>query len=492
MSHTPRSLDPSSELVDPDLAATLRAMASGAASDVIAAATDGDSSNRRRAARAGAGAGARTDTAGTTGTTGTTGTLGAGASTGAPAEAIPPRPSGIEELRNPGMRAGIAVLPGTVRSCFVVTVLTVLLALFADHPWIDPVLRTLYFGVLFGFFLLVGRRHREVAGEPYRLVVLGFLVLTLGFTGGAAIRLARLDEDADWALLLANMERGAPFLLGLVLISFGTILWIPQVLEMHRALQQSYRRTKGQLYYSEAVRQRMEQRFVEADRLHALGELAAGIAHDLRNPLAIVKAAAESLAARARTPEDLAEHSRVISRNIDKAERTIAGLLELGKPRTRRVEQVALEGVVAEVLALLSVEAKRRRVEVHRSCEPALSVATDQKLLSQVVLNMVLNAMQASPDGGRVQVTTRSHRIAAQHFAVIAVEDRGSGIAEDDRGRLFTPFFTTKREGTGLGLLASRRILHELGGRIDLFPRTRGGARAVVLLPLAAQEALVS
>ena len=230
----------------------------------------------------------------------------------------------------------------------------------------------------------------------------------------------------------------------------------------------------------------MERRFVDADRLHALGELAAGVAHDLRNPLAIIKAAAGSLSRADRTPQEMSEHTEVICRNIDRAERTISALLELGKPRALEPRQVDLVESLADVVALVQVEAKRREVAVQRRVEPGIEGHADPKLLSRALLNLLLNALQASPAGSSVTLIARRFDLTTGPVAMIAVEDRGHGIDRSHRDKLFTPFFTTKEDGTGLGLLSTRRLVDEMGGRVALFPRSSGGTRAVLLLPAVA------
>jgi signal transduction histidine kinase len=388
-----------------------------------------------------------------------------------------------------GGRSGDLVR-GITASCLLLTVLVVLLAAFADQPQLDAVLRPLYFALLFSFFHAIGRRQPEIAVLPFRLIQSGFAVLTLGSTAAVVVRGLDLAQEPDGVVLTA-LERGAVFLLGLTLISYGILLWIPSLLESRRVLRQRYDATRGALRLSERARVRMEERFVEADRLHALGELAAGIAHDLRNPLAIVRAAAASLASRPRTPADLDEHTAVIVRNVDKAERTIAALLDLGKPRSLTLQPVDLDALLAEIIALVSVESRRRAIALERRGETGLTAHADHKQLVQVLLNLVLNAIQAGTEGTTIGLRTRGTSVGGMQRIALAVEDRGTGIDPAQRDKLFAPFFTTKREGTGLGLLSCRRLLNDLGGQVDLYPRRRGGTRALVLLQACNQKAAV-
>jgi signal transduction histidine kinase len=382
-------------------------------------------------------------------------------------------------------------VPGTVRSALLMTAMAVLSALFAGDPRADPLMRALYFAMLFGFFHSIGRREPDIRVLPFRLIECGFLVLTLGFIAAALLRGLGATVHEVWTpMLLANLERGAVFLLGLTLISYGIILWVPHLLESQRVLRERYDVTRGELTLSEKVRSRMEKSFVEADRLHALGQLAAGVAHDLRNPLAIIKAAADSMARGRRGPEDLRKHTEVICRNIDRAERTISGLLDLGRPRDFSLRDVDLTAAVMDVVKLVEVECRRRRVRIETRLASVVAVA-DPKLLSQALLNVVLNAIQASPPNSAIDIRARAFSLAGRHLAALIVEDRGAGIDPDARAKLFSPFFTTKQGGTGLGLLSSRRVMNDMGGNIGLFPRGRTGARAILLLPhvaVAVQE----
>jgi signal transduction histidine kinase len=374
--------------------------------------------------------------------------------------------------------------PGTGLSCTLLTAITVASVSFPGYPEVLLALRPLYFAVLYSFFRRVRARPVHNGSQPLRLVELGFLIMTVAFAASAGVQM--LDSSGDSPLVMgvvASLEQGAGFLLGLTLISFGVLLSVAELVDARTQLQAHFRRTRGKLRLSESARARMEQRMVEADRLHTLGQLAAGIAHDMRNPLAIVRAAAGALSQKARSPEDVAEHCRVIVRNVDKAERTVQALLEVGKPRRQQASRFTIDALLADVMGLVAVEAKRRCVAIDTDAA-SVAMLSDSRLLVQALLNLVLNALQATPDGGRIRLRARRvNRPPGGPRIAIAVEDRGNGLRGIDRSRLFSPFFTTKPGGTGLGLLSTRRIMAEMGGDVRLYPRRRGGARALALLP---------
>ncbi|MBL8728700.1 MAG: HAMP domain-containing histidine kinase [Planctomycetes bacterium] len=378
----------------------------------------------------------------------------------------------------------LAALPGARLSCALLTVFTILLAWPSPPPALAAIVRPGYFALLFVFFWRTGRHSAELQGQPMQLVRCGFFVLWLGFTLAAVIHFAAPEPlHPAFDYLRDACERGAMFLLGTTLISYGLMLWIPQVVTSHRLLGEHVAQQTGRLQLAETTRSQLEQRLVDADRRGLLGELAATIAHDLRNPLAIVKGTAESLCRRQRSQAEVAQHTDVIRRNIEKADRTIASLIDLGRPRATAPRIGPAAETLAEVRDLVQVEARRRhlRIDVRVDGDPV--VCADHTLLAQALLNLVLNAVQATPRGGRIELRARRWRLRGTTMTLLAIEDRGHGLAAEHRDRLFTPFFTTKASGTGLGLSSCRRIATELGGRLDLRPRHRGGARALLLLP---------
>jgi len=388
---------------------------------------------------------------------------------------------------SPATPTTLAALPGARASCALLTVFTILLAWPSPPVELAVVVRPGYFALLFAFFWRTGRHSPELQGQPMQLVRCGFFVLWLGFTLAAVIHFAQLQPlHPAFDYLREVCERGAMFLLGTTLISYGLMLWIPQVLTSHRLLGEHAERQSGRLQLAESTRSQLEQRLVDADRRGLLGELAATIAHDLRNPLAIVKGTAESLCRRQRTQAEVAQHTDVIRRNIEKADQTIASLIDLGRPRAGTSRTIAARGVLAEVRDLVQVEARRRRLHIDVQIDGDPTVHADHTLLVQALLNLVLNAAQATTPGGRITLRARQWRMQGRAGAVLVVDDRGHGLSAENRRKLFTPFFTTKTGGTGLGLSSCRRIASELGGRLDLRPRHRGGARALLLLPAGA------
>jgi signal transduction histidine kinase len=377
-------------------------------------------------------------------------------------------------------------LPGARRSCALLTVLTVLLAWPDPPPLLGAIVRPAYFGLLALFFWRLPRQSPELEGQSMRLLRSGFLVLCLSSWLGAVLQLSGLtSQHAAFAYLREVCDRGALVLLGTTLLSYGLMLWIPQVLRSHQLLAAHAARQKTLLGDAQDARSRLEQRLVDADRRGILGELAASIAHDLRNPLTIVAGAADSLCRRPRSHDEVTEHTQVIRRNIDKANHTIQSLIDLARPRAEAAAAVAVDALLRELVELLQLEARRHEVALAVLDQGSIpDLHSDRALLLQALLNLVLNAIQASPPGTTVQLSARFWPSRRGDRIALAIADRGSGLPMSVRNRLFEPFFTTKPAGTGLGLTSCRRIAIELGGELRLFPRLAGGARALLWLPL--------
>jgi signal transduction histidine kinase len=208
-----------------------------------------------------------------------------------------------------------------------------------------------------------------------------------------------------------------------------------------------------------------------ADRLTALGEIAAGLAHEIRHPLASIGGALEIIEARAAEDSPEAEFSRLAKTELQRLDRLVMEFLRYARPHEPELRQVPLGDIVDRVAALVQVEADRRSVTLEVERPGALPPASvDPQQIEQVLLNVVLNAIQASPSGGRVIV----RESLEEPDVLIDVIDEGPGVSNDHLARIFSPFFTTKEKGTGLGLAIAHRIVTAHAGSIATVD---GGAR---------------
>ncbi len=226
--------------------------------------------------------------------------------------------------------------------------------------------------------------------------------------------------------------------------------------------------------------QRQQREMLRAEQLAAVGQLAASVAHEVRNPLTAIKilidAAHRLRDRRPLTDDDLA----VIRHEIVRLEQTVHGFLNFARPAPPRRSLCDFRDVIARALDLVRARARQQGVAIDLAT-PAEAVMADidRSQLSTVLVNLFLNALDAMPRGGRLEIDLQ----AAEAGLMLVVSDNGSGIAAGIADRLFTPFVSSKPTGTGLGLSISKRVIEEHKGRISAGNRPEGGARFTITLP---------
>ena len=222
------------------------------------------------------------------------------------------------------------------------------------------------------------------------------------------------------------------------------------------------------------------EQLLRADRLSSLGEIAAGLAHEIGNPLAGVKGALEIITSRAQGGGPDAEFSALASREIARLEGLIQEFLRFARPHQPTRRDVNILDVLDPVVSLISREAADHGVSIHvdRTEMPPTSIDLEQMV--QVFVNVVLNAVQVSPRDGRIEITT----FTRDGMLAVDVRDEGPGIPPEHLGKVFDPFFSTKKRGTGLGLSISNRIVQSHGGSIEIQQPGRGTVIRI-LVPLA-------
>jgi signal transduction histidine kinase len=220
-----------------------------------------------------------------------------------------------------------------------------------------------------------------------------------------------------------------------------------------------------------------------ADRLAAVGELAAGVAHELRNPLTAVKLLIQNAAQRP-TERPLSEKQlRIVQDQLVRMECTIQGLLDFARPPNMHRVRHDLRDTLRRALNLVEGRAKQENVTIREECPPVpVVVDGDPEQLHQVFVNLLLNGIESMPEGGPLQVVLQTPA-NGDGCARVMVCDDGNGIPDTVRERLFEPFVTSKERGTGLGLAISRRIIEQHGGKLTAANRARKGAVFTVQLP---------
>jgi PAS domain S-box-containing protein len=228
-----------------------------------------------------------------------------------------------------------------------------------------------------------------------------------------------------------------------------------------------------------------EARTIESERLRAITLLAAGVAHEIGNPLnsltihlQLLRRELQQLPEAARAP--LGELTEVSLREVERLDRIVAEFLQAVRPVKPNLEPARLEEILRETLDFLKHEIADRKVLVEVDAEPDLPPArVDRDQMRQVFFNIVRNAVQAMSDGGVLHVTLAS----TDRFLSLAFRDTGPGLPPDKLGRLFDPYFTTKDKGSGLGLIIVQRILRDHGGEIEIHSEPGRGTTFTLLLP---------
>jgi len=235
------------------------------------------------------------------------------------------------------------------------------------------------------------------------------------------------------------------------------------------------------------------------DRLATVGQLAAGVAHELGTPLNVISARAELLVGGRTSPGDAAANGRIILEQADRMTGIVQQLLDFSRRRGPKMGLANLEHVVDRTVDLVSAAAQRAKVGVERIGAGPLFARVDQSQMQQVVANVLMNGIQAMPNGGRLRVSVVARRARPPgdrnapegDYLCVTVDDEGTGIPREELGRVFEPFFTTKRvgEGTGLGLAVAHGIVAEHGGWIEVASEVGKGSRFSIFLPRPAEPA---
>ncbi|HBM3028667.1 TPA: two-component system sensor histidine kinase ZraS [Klebsiella oxytoca] len=233
-------------------------------------------------------------------------------------------------------------------------------------------------------------------------------------------------------------------------------------------------------------RKQLQEATARKEKLLALGHLAAGVAHEVRNPLSSIKGLARYFAER--TPADGEAHqlALVMAREADRLNRVVSELLELVRPAHLKYQSVDLNEVITHSLQLVSQDAASRAISLKFIAQPALCrIQADPDRLKQVLLNLYLNAIHAI---GRDGVITVAVRECGDGRVKVSVADSGKGMTAEQLQAIFTPYFTTKADGTGLGLAVVQNIVEQHGGTIDAESTPGKGALFTLYLPVNGQQ----
>jgi signal transduction histidine kinase len=232
----------------------------------------------------------------------------------------------------------------------------------------------------------------------------------------------------------------------------------------------------------------LEAEVLQRERLSALGNLAAGVAHEVRNPLNAISMGLQRIKVEFQPTQDEDEYSRLTQLMLGEVHRLnsiVEQFLSLARPLEIKPEALRVLDVLNEVATLVEGEAQQSKVRIRVVAPLNLPpLKADREYLRQTLLNLILNSLQAMPEGGTLTLEAKTSN---SNF-LIAVTDTGTGIAPENRNRIFEPYFTTKAKGSGLGLAITRRIVEAHGGTVTVTNEAAGGCRFLMSLPINGVE----
>lgn len=309
------------------------------------------------------------------------------------------------------------------------------------------------------------QRHWHWIGAAFGILA---GVIEVGLLAGWGVRMTVQGRDVAWPVA------------ALFELSFGVVGYLMgRLMQTRAALRADANTIRAQL----AEIERSRAVALHHERMATLGRLAAGIAHEVRNPLGVTRASASMIHESVGGDADTARACRFIQEETDRLDGFIATLLTFAKPTHLHVRACHLENVVSRALELSSETARRTGAIVTPDLRSTPTFDADPDLVTQVVLGLIVNALEAVGPGGRVAVTAETEAAGV----TVRVADNGPGVTANARTQLFEPFFTTKTSGTGLGLSVAAQVVAAHGGTIQLVdnaglgPDGRGACFALTL-----------
>jgi len=245
------------------------------------------------------------------------------------------------------------------------------------------------------------------------------------------------------------------------------------------------KRGEGIIQKRAMERLQLKERLSRAERLSSLGEMAAGISHEIRNPLGIIRSSAELLKKKVTKIDPSNTIPGIILEESIRLNSIITDFINFARPRNPNLSPCRIEEIIEKNIAFLTIKIEEKGYTIKKNYQSSLpEIQADAAMLYQSFLNIFINAMQAMLDGGTIEVVIRTN----DKIVTVDFDDEGQGIADEIMEKIWDPFFTTKEMGTGLGLGIVKNIIESHGGSIQILNRARGGARVTVELPVEHSE----
>jgi len=354
----------------------------------------------------------------------------------------------------------------------------------------ETTIRTRVAAVVAAIFLIsllhqltpVSELHWHNAFQHLYYLPIVFAGLNFGWKGGLATALlaALCNAPHNWTTWSTSQNYALDQLWEVPLFCAAGLL-TGVLAERGRKQRAELERTTSRLTEVYAKLQDNFESMKRAERLFALGQLSAGLAHEVRNPLASISGAAGILKRHLHLEPRDAECLEIIGKESRRLNDLVTHFLAFARPRPPDFQAVDIASLLGSVMQLAAHANNTPSVTFRQEIDIALpAIEGDPELLTQVLLNLVINAIQAMPEGGNVLLSAK----ARGGRVLIQVRDEGSGIAATDRDRIFNPFFTTKQGGTGLGLSVAHQIVEQHGGILTAEANPDRGTTFSVQLPL--------
>jgi signal transduction histidine kinase len=252
---------------------------------------------------------------------------------------------------------------------------------------------------------------------------------------------------------------------------------------MYQELKTFSQQMEDKIQRTTADLRKTEAQLIRSEKLAALGQLAAGIAHEIRNPLTSINILIHSLRDKPSDEERRREDLRVIEEEIHRINEIVDQFLRFAKPAPPLLQQADVLALFEETLQLLKPQIEKNRISVEKEFPSLPPTVLDREQMKQVILNLLLNALQAMPGGGRLRLSGQV--LEDNRWIQLSIQDTGVGILPEDMNKLFDPFFSTKEGGVGLGLSIAHRILDQHRGKIQAESTPGRGTLFTLWLPIS-------
>ena len=324
--------------------------------------------------------------------------------------------------------------------------------------------------------------HGHVVFQHLYYLPIVIAALSYGWRGGLAAAVLAGITHAPYIYLTWRVDRTSIVDQALEIPLFCVAGLLAGIMsERERKQREQVERTTKQL---EAVFRELQENFERmkrVERLSAVGQLSAGLAHEIRNPLASIAGAVGIIERNSGSESKRSECLSIIKKETERLNRLLTSFLDFARPSPPKYQTISLLAELDSVIALAAHAVDRKPIALRKDVPAGLpGLECDPQQLRQVLLNLLINAIQASPNGGDVVLTARYEGSKV----LIEVKDEGSGIRQEIREKIFDPFFTTKESGTGLGLSVAHRIIEQHGGILTAEANPDKGMTFSVALPL--------